>query len=243
MQLHDFIDELERQGLALGAAAAQGDLAAKVPTCPAWTVAKLVAHTGKVHRWATSHVLEPRKSGDGVRAQAPKDGLLDWYSEGHAALVEALRQAPTDVASWTFLPAPSPLDFWARRQAHETAIHRADADIARGQVPTYDPEFAADGVAELIDGFFGRRGGKLLTDQPRTLLVRLDDADRAWHVAIGPDGRQISHDRSAPAQADVHAPSSEMYLFLWNRVPRDAVQVSGDPSVLDLWLHEARITW
>lgn len=243
MQRNDFIDELERQGQALGSAAAHAQLDLKVPTCPTWTVAKLVAHVGKVHRWATSHVREPRKTGEGTRPVAPKDGLLDWFAEGHTALVEALRQAPADVEAWTFLPAASPLEFWARRQAHETAIHRADADIALGHVPAYDAEFAADGIAELIDGFLGRRGGSLLSEHPRTLLIRLTDDDRCWHMTIGPEGREIRNDESATAEATVLASSSEMYLFLWNRVPRDVVQVSGDPSVLDLWQREAHIGW
>lgn len=40
------------------------------------------------------------------------------------------RWAAGYVDCWTFLDAPSPLAFWARRQAHETAIHRADAQLA-----------------------------------------------------------------------------------------------------------------
>lgn len=243
MQRSDLVAELERQGQALGSAAAHAGVDADVPTCPTWTVADLVAHIGKVHRWATSHIREPVKTGQHSLAKAPKQGLLDWYAEGHVALVDALRQAPADVKSWTFLPAPSPVEFWARRQAHETAIHRADADSARGARPDYDPGFAADGVAELIDGFFTRNGGSLRSEEARTLLVRLDDDDRVWHITIGPEGREISHDRAGVAEAEIRAPSSHMYLFLWNRLPRDAVQVSGDESVLDLWQEKAQIRW
>lgn len=245
MQRNDFIDELERQGRALGSAAARARLDARVPTCQPWTVAELVAHVGKVHRWAISHVRDAGQAADGAGMQAPHDGVLDWYAEGHEALVRALREAPDDVDAWTFLPAPSPLEFWARRQAHETAIHRADADGAFGRVPTYDAGFAADGVAELIDGFFCRQGGTLVSEHPRTLLIRLTDTernDRLWHLTIGPDGRQISHDDSAPAEATVTGPSSRVYLFLWNRISRDAVEVGGDLSVLDLWQREARIS-
>ena len=39
---------------------------------------------------------------------------------------------PTTCECWTFLPAPSPRAMWARRQAHETAIHRVDAQLAAG---------------------------------------------------------------------------------------------------------------
>ncbi|MDQ3732801.1 MAG: maleylpyruvate isomerase family mycothiol-dependent enzyme [Actinomycetota bacterium] len=243
MNRSDFIAELERQGQALGSAAREAGLDAEVPTCPTWTVADLVAHIGKVHRWATRHVREPVKTGQHALAKAPKQDLLDWYAEGHAALVEAFRHAPPDVRSWTFLPAPSPLEFWARRQAHETAIHRADADACLGVRPDYDAEFAGDGVAELIDGFFARGGGSLRSAQPRTLRVSLIDDDRVWHITIGAQGREISHDGCKPAEAAVAAPASAMYLFLWNRLPRDQVEVSGDESVLDLWQEKAHIRW
>src|SRR5262249_53658636 len=56
--------------------------------------------------------------------------LPGWFREGHAALVQALSVAGPDLNCWAFLAAPSPLAFWARRQAHETAIHRVDAGQA-----------------------------------------------------------------------------------------------------------------
>ena len=48
----------------------------------------------------------------------------------NANLIEALDSASPDLEAWTFLPAPSPLAMLARRQAHETAIHRYDAESA-----------------------------------------------------------------------------------------------------------------
>jgi len=44
------------------------------------------------------------------------------------------------------MAAPSRWPFLgAGRQAHETAIHRADADSAAGTMPEYEADFAADG--------------------------------------------------------------------------------------------------
>jgi uncharacterized protein (TIGR03083 family) len=65
--------------------------------------------------------------------------LLGWFRDGHAELVRALRSADPRLSCWTFLPAPSSLAFWARRQAHETAIHRADAESAAGPVTRFPP--------------------------------------------------------------------------------------------------------
>ena len=40
----------------MASVASAADLSAAVPTCPGWTVTRLVRHTGIVHRWATQIV-------------------------------------------------------------------------------------------------------------------------------------------------------------------------------------------
>src|SRR5205823_3910842 len=129
-----------------------------VPTCPGWTVRDLLAHQGGVHRWATSHVVEARTeppSRDFALAEPPDDdAVLDWFRDGYARLVTTLADASDRLECWTFLPSPSPRAFWARRQAHETAIHRVDAESASGEPVTFDPAFAVDGIDELLLGFY-----------------------------------------------------------------------------------------
>jgi Mycothiol maleylpyruvate isomerase N-terminal domain len=110
------------------AAALGSGLDAPVPSCPGWAMRDLLAHIGFVHRWVAGYVQngrtemvdEPDEAG--VLAAAPPDyELLPWVAEGHASPVSALLSAPADLRCWTFLSAPSPLAFRARRQAHETA--------------------------------------------------------------------------------------------------------------------------
>lgn len=246
MDVDEFVEELDAQGAALAAAAGAAGLAADVPTCPGWTVRHLLQHLGKVHRWAATYVRDGRDAYGGKSprlAKPPAEGLLDWFVEGHAELVRVLRKAPADLDCWAFLPAPSPLAFWARRQAHETAIHRADADSALGAVPSFPAAFAADGLDELLTGFFSRRGGSLVADPPRSLTVAPTDADRGWHLIIKPDGRQVSTDVDQPADCTVRGSSSDLYLLLWNRIPAQQPEVSGDPDVLQLWQERAQIKW
>jgi uncharacterized protein (TIGR03083 family) len=161
----DHIRALELDGQALAAAADLAGLHAAVPSCPGWQVRDLLRHIGYVHRWAADYVTEQRlemadelSEAEQLSGGPPDDKLISWFGDGHAALVAALTAAAPDLACWTFLPAPSPLAFWARRQAHETAIHRADAELASGQVIAFAAEFAADGVDELVIGLFGRSG-------------------------------------------------------------------------------------
>jgi len=248
MQISAHIEAIEEHAGALGAAAGKAGLDAAVPDCPGWDVRALLAHIGMVHRWAAAHVREGSAAVAGGRQPrpepAPVDGLLDWFAEGHHALVAALRSAPADIDSWTFLRgAGSPLAFWARRQAHETAIHRADAEAALGSVPGYDAAFAADGLDELIRGFMGRRGGRLYADPARSVLVRPTDADGRWHLAIGPDSRTISVGGAEPADCTLSGRAADLYLLLWNRQPAGMPSVAGDQGVLELWRERANITW
>jgi uncharacterized protein (TIGR03083 family) len=130
LSLEDHLGALVRSGAALREAAAMAELDARVPTCPAWDVTKLVIHQGMVHRWAAAN-LRGETNHDTSASQAEGKAaarLLDWYSQGLAALVDTLQTTADDATAMMFLrDAPPPRRFWARRQAHETTIHSADA--------------------------------------------------------------------------------------------------------------------
>ena len=239
------VHAIQEHGVALAEAAELAGLDAKVPTCPDWQVRDLVGHQGQVHRWAGTYVATGRTDTGVQLEDVPADGeLLTWFRTGHARLVDALKAAPADLECWSFLPAPSPLAFWARRQAHETTIHRADAEAAAGKQLDVDSRLAVDGIDELLLGFYNRKRGKLVVDPAVTLGIRVDDGqpDDAWTVLIGPDGRDVTRG-NADGDCLVSGSASDVYQFLWNRRDRSAVQVEGDATVLDLWQEKARINW
>jgi uncharacterized protein (TIGR03083 family) len=249
VEIGQHIDALAREGAALARAVRKTGLSAEVPTCPEWTVRDLVRHTGYVHRWAATYVRDARTSvlGDEEEDLAvgpiPDDAeLLSWFGDGHAALVAALRAAPADLDCWHFLRAPSPLAFWARRQAHETAIHRADAEAAAGAIASVPSEFGVDGIDELLLCFYTRRGGRLRADQPCSLLVRTTDTDDAWTVRIGP-GDAVIRRGAEEADCTLRGPASQLYLALWNRRGHDDLDVRGDRAVLELWRERATVRW
>ncbi|WP_128092394.1 maleylpyruvate isomerase family mycothiol-dependent enzyme, partial [Streptomyces resistomycificus] len=141
-----------------------------------------IRDTGMVHRWATAFVAAGHTSyhPDGGLPDLDGTELLAWFREGHARLVDTLRSAAPDIECWHFLPAPSALAFWARRQAHETTVHRVDAQSARGGAPTeIAAGFAVDGIEELLLGFHARDKSGVRTDAPRVLRVRATDTDGA----------------------------------------------------------------
>ncbi|AUG81323.1 hypothetical protein CFP65_6678 [Kitasatospora sp. MMS16-BH015] len=234
---------LRRDGELLAAAIAAASPDAPVPTCPGWTLRDLVHHTGKVHRWAASYVVQGHREPVPLDAEAPADAELhDWFVEGHRALVAALAGAPADLECWTFLAAPSPLAFWTRRQAHETAIHRVDAEAAAGlEIAAFEPEFAADGITELTAGLLSREKARIHSDRERTLLVRPTDGPAPWLLRINP-GRLVVERAEGPAECELAGSAHDLYLLLWNRLRDEtAVKVTGDQSVFAVWRELARV--
>ncbi|WP_181787493.1 maleylpyruvate isomerase family mycothiol-dependent enzyme [Streptomyces phytophilus] len=241
MRTTAYIDNLKREGELLADAAKQAGEHAPVPTCPGWTTGDLVRHTSTFHRWAARIVAErlPRPEREDPMPRAPTGAaLLPWFRDGHGALVQTLRTADPELDCWIFLPgAPPPLTFWARRQAHETAVHRVDAESARGgELSPLNVTFAADGIDELLTGFHARPRSAVRTEHPRTVRVRPTDSDAIWTVRLSPDAPPAT-ERSAIGLADCElaGPAQDLYLLLWNRLPLDAVTITGDAALAELW--------
>jgi uncharacterized protein (TIGR03083 family) len=177
METAELLGTLDREGRLLAEAAEAAGTDARVPSCPGWRVRHLLRHTGAVHLWAAGVVADVHTARPPMGDPPDLDGadLLAWYRAAHRRLVQTLAEAPGDVRCWTFHPAPSPspLAFWIRRQAHETAVHRFDAESARGGAPTaVDTGFAVDGIDELLRGFHARSRSRVRTEEPRVLRVR-----------------------------------------------------------------------
>ncbi|MBV9208073.1 MAG: maleylpyruvate isomerase family mycothiol-dependent enzyme [Actinobacteria bacterium] len=257
MEIAEHIDALRCQGQLMAEAAGRAGLGAAVPPCAPWLVRDLLRHTGYVHRWAARHIAErPGTVIDGppeaeiLNGGPPDPELLAWFRAGHAALIETLGRADPGVECATFMAAPSPLAFWARRQAHETAIHRADAESAAGATPRYPAEFAADGIDELIMGFGRRRryAPAVGEDAGRLFVVAADTGD-AWSVEAH-EGRlqprrDTGGDAAGGAGCTVSGPAAGVYLFLWNRADagQAGVTVTGDTGLLASWKSGVRVRW
>ncbi|MER6128594.1 maleylpyruvate isomerase family mycothiol-dependent enzyme [Streptomyces sp. NPDC001795] len=245
METAEFVRILDREGPLLATAAEEAGTDAKVPTCPEWQVRDLVRHTGRVHRWAAAFLAEGHTSYHPGGGLPDLDGpeLVAWFREGHRYLVDTLSSAAPDVQCWQFLPAPSPLAFWARRQAHETTVHRVDAESAlRGTPTAIGPDFAVDGIDELLRSFHARSKSKVRSEKPRVLRVRATDADDAvWTVRLSAEPPVTERDDAGDADCEITGPAAQLYLSLWNRRPYP--NVTGDTSVAALWRERSAITW
>jgi uncharacterized protein (TIGR03083 family) len=221
------------QELALGDLPSGADLDSPVPWVPEWRVLDLVGHLGRVHRWATAIVragtTEPPPPGS--RQSPPADGLIDWYAEGLADLVSTLRSTPPTAPAWHMSPAAEKVAAsWARRQAHELAVHRMDLEAAAGVPHAPIPvDLAEDGVDELLTIVVPRwaHTEPLITAE-NSVAVTATDTGRTWSVRVERGRVTIEADRSGTEDAHLAAPATQLLLRLWGR-PAD-VTVDGDSA-------------
>jgi uncharacterized protein (TIGR03083 family) len=234
-----FVDAVRHEGATFLAVAREADLTAPVPPCPKWTVWDLVRHLGVVYDWQRTHFVrgettEPTHE----RTTAPEgDAVYDWFAAQHADLVDGLVDLDPATPAWNWSLRPRTGDFWHRRMAQETAVHRWDAQSAAGLPQPVEPTLAADGVAEVLEVFLpgGRRKGP--DDAEGVVRLVSTDTGDEWTVRVrGTELAVLDTDTvldSGPgAQSAAAGTASDLLLALWGRVPFDVLQLEGDPRLL-----------
>src|SRR5829696_3201487 len=148
-----YLGAIESEAEAMLAAAKDG-FDRPVPTCPEWDVETLVRHVVRLHVWVTALAENAPEPVDTSTLPRPPKGpdLLPVAEQTSAGVVAALRATDPDgrIQSWA---GDVPTDWWFRRLAHETTIHRQDAQLATGDLAAVDPvdaELAVDGVDEAL---------------------------------------------------------------------------------------------
>lgn len=216
------------------AAAADGNLKAKVAGCPGWTVGDLVRHLTEVHWFWTTVVEEqqPAPPDESRRpADASEDHLIEVFRAGAARLVSVLRLADPKARCWTWAPAQQDVAFVVRHQVQEAAVHHWDAAHAAGRQLVIDPEVAADAVDEFLT--FSVSSPADPADPPRPALegrlaLICSDIDAAWTVEDGEVQGTVVHSRGAPAATPAMvARASDLLLWLYRRVELDTGAVDG----------------
>lgn len=234
------------------------DLTASVPSCPDWNLAQLLRHLGAAHRWV-EEIVRTRATApppDTALRVLPRDTtespaqLAAWLTEGAELLAGALRSAGPDTAIWTPLPHGT-VGFFARRMAHETVIHRADATLALGTdfttdftveqpvaIDALDEWMELGSLPEMLDFHPDRRE---LLGPGRTLHFHATDtppeAAADWLVDL--TGDTLAWRRAQePAAVSVSAPLTDLLLLIYGRRPTDkeTFEVVGDAELLEFWL-------
>jgi uncharacterized protein (TIGR03083 family) len=241
---HEWFCERAGAEIALMAALAAGaDPGAPVPTCPSWSVATLVKHTGIVHRWVTAIVSTRSSSRIEVRdldvgLPASEDLFAGWLAAGAAPLTSALRLAGPDAEVWAW-GASQRSGWWARRMLHETTVHRADTELALGGSPSIDPVVAADGIEEFLTNLpRARRARENLGSLPdgESIHLHATDCDGEWIIRFA-DGTVTWSRGHSKAPAAVRGPVAALLLFTYGRLAPSAgsLTVFGDEGLLRTW--------
>ena len=230
-----YLGAIEREGELL-AKAGDRNLGAIVPACPGWTVQTVLVHLGRVYRSVTEHVVARATEMIPFTKTPSPDSfdVVSWYGEGLDALLEALRGIDPGEPVWSWSDNQT-AGFYFRRMAHETAMHRYDAEAATATPTPFDGDIAADGVAELYESVlpFGLERRKVTLPSGSMHLHRTD-GDGEWMVN-GVDGAiSLTHEHGK-GDAAVRGSASDLFVFVWHRGMPDTLQFFGDEAVARAW--------
>ncbi|MGQ0802466.1 MAG: maleylpyruvate isomerase family mycothiol-dependent enzyme [Actinomycetota bacterium] len=226
-----------------------GDLSTRVPTCPDWSLADLVEHTGIVHRWAAEMVrqLSPERL-DRERMDVPVPEVSarpDWLADGATDVVAAFRGADPNASMWAW-GADKHVRFWPRRMLHETTVHRADAELALGRDPVIAADVAVEGIDELLENLPHaarfRPQVRELRGDGESLHFHCTDADGEWTIRLAPDGFSYERDHAKGTVAVRGAAADLLLLLYGRRAPSDdRFDRFGDDALLSRWLEHSAL--
>jgi uncharacterized protein (TIGR03083 family) len=214
------------------AATAAPVLDAKVPTCPGWDVAELVRHTGSVYRRVVA-VLELGHRPESWQRVPPRgQDLITWFEASRRAVFDTMTARTPGTPTWTWYGPWQQVAFWWRRMAYETVLHRVDAELAAGKrITPIDDAFAIDGVDEVLECFLRHRGTERgVRGTGESVLVEADE--NTWGVSFFPAGVEVTPGLVEP-DVMVRGVASEVFLWLWGRLPDRAVVIDGADSVAE----------
>ena len=230
---------------------AEHDQSLPIPACPEWNLRQLVTHIGRAHRWA-AEITRTRSDASISFREVPDGKLPDdraeqcaWLRAGAARIVDAVRETGSDLV-WSFT-GPVPAGYWIRRMAHETLVHRADAQLAAGTEP--EPVIEADVAADAIDEWLTLlTSGSLGSDDRTTVLpggaaLHIHATDDGlggrgeWMIRYDAGGLTVAPDHGK-GDAALTGPAPSLLLVLMRRRPVSdpAVTVHGDRAVVEGWL-------
>lgn len=227
-----YLECLRADAARLREVAAEG-LAARVPTCPDWTVRELVEHVATVYLHKAETMRRdswPDPWPPDVSAEQP----LELMDRTLADLLAELESRSPGDKSLTWYEPDQTVGFWTRRMAQETVIHRVDAELAAGAPLAPIPaDLAVDGVDELLRCFFAYAtanwpddfGAALPANDGRTLSVVA--GDHAFHVRLATSGAVVTASDS-PAEATISGSAADVLLWLWRRPPATEPSITGD---------------
>jgi hypothetical protein len=202
-------------------------------------VLTLVRHIARVHNWAGYALTTAPDADDLVPDEPPVSWhrVLPWWDDQVTIMIHGLRSRGPDTPAWVFVAEDEPTaTFWARRQAHETAIHRLDAEHAKAGstvVPAgiFPTELAIDGIDEVLRLWVPRHAAQHPPNLQGTVQFHTTDTGHSWHMRLEPcHPPRILTPNGGTADATVTGTADAIYRATWHR-PTTAT-ISGNPQLV-----------
>ena len=203
-----------------------------VPSCPRWTTNDLAKHMAHVYL-GQAFVVETGSQAENKEHLAPYPRTVDFMefmSWGFDAITKALDIDRPERPTWSWHHSDHTVDFWFRRMAHETVIHRIDAEQAVGTVSKIDEALALDGVDEVLD-FLPLTGS--WPEVPNidfgivSIVASTEDETKVWDLNFTDKAATVSaaDHVNASAHLVISGDAEAMDLYLWGRID------SSDPRI------------
>ncbi|MGF1598731.1 MAG: maleylpyruvate isomerase family mycothiol-dependent enzyme [Acidimicrobiales bacterium] len=215
-----------------------------IPHLEGWTVHTVIGHTAWIMRYV-SYCLQAAPDDPPPRASVGEPPLgaevFDWFTEAATTVRSLLDTVDLTIArpSWT---GPQDGQWWLRRLAQETSMHRWDVQSAVTTPDGIDPDLARDGIDEVLEVFVPSRMHFDALDAVGA-TIHLHGTDTGpeaseWLLRVTDEAidREHTHGR---ADVAVRGTMSDLLLLLWSRVPPSRLEVIGDGSLLDRWQRAA----
>ncbi len=173
--------------------------------------------------------MDPQRPGAGLPVDEAFAAVATFASERAAELHRVLADTDPATPVWSWTPQRD-VAWVTRRMAHETAVHRVDAEHAAGGEHRLAPELAADGIDEFLEFFFplaARRRAAARRQRAPALHRCRRRVDRA---ADEDGGHSVARDH-AKADAALRGEAHDLLMVLWRRSPLDSVTVFGDADL------------
>ncbi|MET9227133.1 maleylpyruvate isomerase family mycothiol-dependent enzyme [Lentzea sp. NPDC003310] len=228
------------------------DLSVSVPATPSWTLNQLLRHVGYAHRWVAQMVGErfpeidrsysKAHSVDAYAGEKPAE-LGPWLAEGAALVADTMRPVDRREMIAVLRPGHPGPDFWSRRMAHETVMHRFDAFEALGLPFEVDDRIAYDALWEwmttIVDIIFDLRPAATELLGSGQVFFEATDTLQEWTVDLSGEAQRVLDFPERPA-VTVRGPAFDLVLALYQRRGTDGLQVSGDAALLERFLAAMR---
>jgi uncharacterized protein (TIGR03083 family) len=228
---------IEQDAARLGLVTAES-LTSPVPSCPGWSGRDLARHVAEVFTFF-SHQLA---SGDPSQSREPpvyEEGEqadpVEWLDAASAVLVEVLVDLGPDEPCWNWSGVDLDAGWVARRMSLEVAIHRYDGELAANDPNPVAPGLAVDGIDERLEVYLRSD----LAELPRgglggPLCLACSDVPASWVIEVS-GGRLKVREGTGPAAAVLRGSASDLFLFSWNRLSPESLELTGDPAVAAAW--------